>query len=417
VITNQRVQQAELGINSAKAQLDLARSQFNNTLDQTEQALKVVEDSAIVEYNSAYNNINQAFLFLNEGTNLDDIKYIYREVSTYNTQLRTDTEFLFIVAATKYLEIPSTLDTNDDLVASLNHLQVVLETVKNVLDNTAVLLHTTILYYGTDITLNATYQASINQHVSAVINSINNINNTKITNRLQINNAQANLDLAEINFNNADIGLANAKEGASLEINIAQTQLDNVAYSYNNLTLAAPFSGTIISHAVNPGEQVSIGQELIEIGNLSIIEIPVDIDASFAEAIKLNDSVMINDQYAGVVTEIEPVGNLTSGKISITVQSEEAKDNLVSGSIADVKFNLNYQTDNLIVIPIKSVTIEATGNYVFVIEDGIIVRRDVNLGQIFGNQVSVTSGLNENDQLVLLNGVFVAAGDEVEIME
>jgi len=302
---------------------------------------------------------------------------------------------------------------------SLENMQTALSLVKNAVDNTVILLQhgLPIGVHDADRAIVIGYQTAINQHVSGIITSINAINNTKIGNRLSLNNAQAQLDLAEIQYNNADVSLANAQEGAVLENNIAHTQLDGIAYNYNNLTLSAPFAGTILSHFSNPGEQVNIGQELIELGDLSIVEMVVDVDVAFAEAIKLNDKVMIDDQYEGFVTEVDPVGDLTSGKVSVAVQSEQAESALVAGSIADLNLNLNYQVDNLIVIPIKTATIEAADTYVFVVEDGKVARKSVTLGQIFGDKVSVIGGLEEGDQLILRNGVFVATGDQVEIIE
>ena len=118
------------------------------------------------------------------------------------------------------------------------------------------------------------------------------------------------------------------------------------------------------------------------------------------------------------MTEVEPIGDLQSGKVSVTVQSSEAESNLVAGNTADVKFDLNYTEIDSIVVPIKSVTIEASGNYVFVLDsENKVVRKNVTLDQIFGDKVSVVSGLEEGDRLILLNGIFVSTGDEVEIIQ
>ena len=62
------------------------------------------------------------------------------------------------------------------------------------------------------------------------------INNTKISNRLAVDGAQAQLDLSNIQYNNTDIALSNAKNSAVLELNMAQSQLDAMAYNYSNLT-------------------------------------------------------------------------------------------------------------------------------------------------------------------------------------
>jgi RND family efflux transporter MFP subunit len=423
IVTGQRIQQAELGLNSSKARYDLAQSQYDNTIAQTEQALRTAEDSAVVAYSSAYNTLRQVYLFLNKTSDLQEKEYIYQDLLTLQGQLKSATWLDFNNSLNHFNDdVVATVSVNN-LDANIPDLQESLFLTKEVVDNTVVLLQGGVdstLFSGirieTDKSSMINYQLQINQHVTGIIAAINSVNNTKITNQLSTDLAQNQLRLSEIEYNNAEISLQNAKDGAGLERSMSQTQFDGAAYSYNNLTLASPFSGTIMSHYASPGEQATIGQQMIELGDLSIVEMTVDVDVDFAAALTLNDDVMINEEYKGAVIEIEPVGDLNSGKISVTVQSSEAETTLVAGDIADIKFNLKYQDLDTIVIPIKSVTIEASGSYVFVIEEEVVARKSVTLGQVFGDKVSVVSGLSENDQLILLNGVFVAIGDEVEIV-
>jgi RND family efflux transporter MFP subunit len=424
VVTSQRITQAELSVNSAKASFDLARSQYSNAVARTEQALSTAEDSTLLAYSSAYNTLNQSLIYLNEG-NVSSPRYLYRDILTADEQLRTDTTFMFADALEDFSNLES-FSTRISLDDDLDEIYKTLLAAKDVLDSTAVLLQNAIPSSSSLDAIQLTsarlsisgYQTQINTHISSIIASVSSIANTEISNRLSIDQAQAQLDLAEIQYNNTLVGLDNAKESAELENNMSQTQFDGAAYNYSNLSIAAPFSGTILSHYVSAGQQVSLGQELIEIGNLAIIEITIDIDVDFAKALKLNDEVIIDDQYKGIVTEVEPIGDLQSGKVSVTVQSSEAESNLVAGNTADVKFDLNYTEIDSIVVPIKSVTIEASGNYVFVLDsENKVVRKNVTLDQIFGDKVSVVSGLEEGDRLILLNGIFVSTGDEVEIIQ
>jgi len=423
-VTSQQVSQAELAVNSAKASLDLARSQYENRLAQNEQALSTSEDSALVAYNSAYNAINQALVALNEG-NIASPRYLYRDILTAEEQLRTDTTFDFEEAIEQFSKLDNSAN-KDSLANDLENIYQALLSTKNLLDNTSVLLQNAIpsssSMTASDIaTAKASvgaYQTQINTYLSSTIGSISSLSNVKISNRLALDQVQGQLDLAEIQYNNSLLSLNSARESAELQKSGAQAQFDNAAYAFGNLSISAPFSGKILSHYVGAGQQVSPGQELIEIGNLAIIEISVSMDVDFAGALKLGDEVMINDQYKGMISEIEPTGDLKSGKVSVTVQSSEAEANLVSGEIADVKFDLKYSDIDSIVVPIKSVTIEASGNYAFVLDsDNKVVRKNVTLGKIFNDKVSVLSGLEEGDRLVLLNGVFVSSGDEVEFIQ
>jgi len=46
----------------------------------------------------------------------------------------------------------------------------------------------------------------------------------------------------------------------------------------------------------------------------------------------------------------------------------------------------------------------------------VATKRSITLGRVFGNQVSVTNGLTDGDQLIIPNGVFVSVGDEIEAL-
>jgi len=423
ITSNQRTQQAELALNSAKARLDLARVQYNNALVQTDQTLSTIQDSSVVLYNSAYNTLNQFYLFLNKSLDLKDTEYIYNDLLTPQSQFKSSTQLKFNNALNYFTTISNTT-TVDDLQSDMPKLQQALELAKGVVDDTVILLQNAVdssifptATIESDKTTMVAYQTAINTHLSGIISSINSVINTGISNNLAINNAQAQLNLAEIEYNNSEVALQNAKDGAGLEQSMSQAQLDAAAYNYNNLNLPSPFSGTILSHFAKAGEQVSVGQELIEIGNLSIVEITIDVDVDFAKAIKLGDPVMINNTYKGFVTEVDPIGDLKSGKVSVTVQSQEAGAGLVAGSTAEVEFSLTYSNVNAIVVPIKSVTIESSGNYVFVVnEDNKVLRKNVSLGEIYGDKVAILDGLEVGDRLILLNGVFVSVDDEVEIV-
>lgn len=430
-VADQRVQQAQLGLNSVQARLDLATNQYNSTVAQTDQSVRVSEDSAIVAYSSAYNTLNQALNFLTNGSINDERYqldkegfYAFKDLSTTNSQLKADTMLLYPIAVDNFLLLPNTVNINN-LNASLEQMQITLSATKSVVDNTAIILQNaleggefTSAVIASNKIINSSYQLEINGHISSVITAINNITNTKISKKLSLDQAQGQLDLAQIDYDNATISLQNARDGADLEKTIAQTQFDNLAYSYNNLTLATPFSGTILSHYVSVGEQVSVGQQLVEIGNLSLVEITVDVDVSIAKTLKLQDEVMINNKYKGIISEVEPIGDLTSGKVSVKVQSSEATADLAPSSIAEIEFNIVYTDVNAIVVPIKSVTVEETGNYVYIVDqDNKVQRKNVVLGQVYGDKVSIINGLDEGDRLVLLNGVFVSSGDEVEIIQ
>ena len=416
VITKERVSQSELNLNGAQARFELAEKNLESTIKQTDQTLKNAKDSGVVAYNSSYNTLKQFFNFISEGV-IQNFDYRYKDLVTTDQTLRGEAEIKFDDAAKAFLELKPLTDV-DSLDEDLTKMNEVLNKTKTLSDLTTLLLQTAlggVVNLESDKTVINGYQTQINSQTTAILNAQNALRNTIINNDLTVNQSKNQLELAKIELNNALIGLENVKNSAELEKTIAQTQLDNTAYSFSNLSLGSPFKGTVISNEVQPGQQVSVGQQILELGNLDIVEIKVGVDTEFGRSLKQGDEVVINNTYQGIIAAIEPVGSIASGKVGVTVQADNKEGRLVSGEIAEVTFNLVYEEDGLIVIPIKAATIESTNTYVFVAENNQAVKRLVSLGKVFGNQVSVTSGLNEGDQLILRNGVFVAEGDELEI--
>lgn len=422
IITNQRIRQAELALTGAEARLNLAELSVDNTIAQNNQSMRLATDSAAVAYNSAHNTLSQTINFLTVGV-IEDYKYIYKDIDTTHSQLKRDTESLLPEVADGFVGLNYPVNENN-LIDELNKMHTSLVKMKNFTDSTSVVLQNAIAgsafseaEISGDRTILSGYQTQINGHITNIISSINNIRNTEIGGELALDRAQSQLSLSEIDYNNAEIALNNAKESGDLEKNSAMSRLDSAAYSYGNLSIPAPFSGTVISHLAKEGDQVSPGQPIIEIGDLSISEIKVNINVSFSEAVHLGDEVLIENKYRGLISEIEPIGDLASGKVGISIESADQSLSLMSGSLAEVKFSLTYRGGQMIVVPIKSVNVESRGNYVFVFEDGLAVRRNVNLGKVFGDKVQIESGLSQGDKMILQNGVFISEGDKVTVSE
>jgi len=422
IATQQRVIQSELGVNSAQARLNLARTNLENTKRQAEQNLISARRSAIITYNSSYNILGQTMNTFSVGPPTERL-FTYAGLRTKEPQLKNDAINFYDEVVNKF-ELLEPLAQDEKLEDMLEQMYDNLTTIKTMTDMVILLIQNAspdVLFNNakieSDRVIIAGYQTQINQFLSSIVNAQNILTNTKISNDLLIQQSQNQLDLGEIEFNNSKVGLDSAQSSTELERNLAQTQLDNASYNFSNLTLASPFTGTILSHFTSAGEQTRLGQDLIEIGNLNSFEIDLDVDVEFAKGLKISDTVTIDNQFTGIITEIEPAGDIVSGKVGVSVQADNSEGGIEAGSVVIVKFNLVFQESDLIVVPIKAVTIDASGNFVFVAVDGIVEKKEVVLGHVFGSKVAIDHGLEVGDQLILADGIFVSEGEEIEIVQ
>jgi multidrug resistance efflux pump len=422
IATSQRVNQAELGLNSAAARLSLAQKNLETAKKQINQNLSTARISAIVSYNSAYSAINQAINSLGTTSFHAKSDYIYQHVLTVNIEYKNTTSDQFEKTILSFEALPATVNI-DNISSALEKISQTLIEAKNLTDRTSIVLQAIITsdnFSAADLatakSINNGHQLTINQTIGSVISAQNSLENSTSGFDLNIDQARNQLELAEIEHSNAEINLSNARISAQLENNLTQNQLAGAQYGYDNLNISSPFSGTILSHGVTPGEQITPGQKIIEVGNLNLIEIRVEIDSEFAKQLNLLDVVSIKGLYQGVISAIEPTGDLNSGNSGITIAIDNSDNKIDAGRLVDIMFDLKYNRDNIIAVPIKAVTVVANDTYVLLAKDGLATKQTVELGDTLGNQIIITSGLNIDDQVIVPNGVFVSDGENVEII-
>lgn len=201
-----------------------------------------------------------------------------------------------------------------------------------------------------------------------------------------------------------------ASQYAAAQANVesAQGALDLVQKLLNDSVVRAPISGLIAVRNVQPGEKVSTDYKLLDIVNLKKMEVEALVPTSDITHIKIGQIVQLHieglaDQFTGHVTRINPATQAGSRSIAIYIQVANPQDILKVGMFVDAQLVLRTKA-NVIAIPQTALHKESSGAYVYAIENNIIVRKIVTLGQEGRNGevalIEITSGLKADDQIV-----------------
>lgn len=201
-----------------------------------------------------------------------------------------------------------------------------------------------------------------------------------------------------------------ASQFAAAQANVesAQGALDIVQKLLNDSVVRAPISGLIAVRNVQPGEKISTDYKLLDIVNLKKMEVEALVPTSDITHIKIGQIVQLHiegiaDQFTGHVTRINPATQAGSRSIAIYIQVANPQDILKVGMFVDAQLVLRTKA-NVIAIPQTALHKESSGAYVYAIENNIIVRKIVTLGQDGRNGevalIEITSGLKADDQIV-----------------
>ena len=424
--SNSALNQAELLVSQAEINKQLAEQSFTDAQVRTEISKRQAEDSVIVAYDSGYRNIESVIRFLG-GPNLD--RFVFEDVLSNDIKILGQIRNLFDASVIGFKGLQ--LVPDNDLIASIAQLEDTLSRIKNLSSSTW-----TFLRLG--VPGNGYTQALLDGSVAQVggfidqLNAIdtqvkaakNGLQSTIEQNEATLGNLEKSLELAEVGLKNAQTSLEIQQSntelsqlGASSQLNGARAQLAQAEFQFNNLSLPAPFSGTVIAHKTTIGSQLSPGQEILEIGNLNIIEIDLEVSSFAATAVVLGQPVIINGEPTGRIIEIEAAADLATGKVGIKIEADNADGRFTPGSIADVEFNLVYNSPGAFVVPLKSVKVGQASNTVLVTVGGLVIEKKVQLGQIFGDLVEIVDGLEQGELVIIENGSLLEEGDKVEIEE
>ncbi len=235
-------------------------------------------------------------------------------------------------------------------------------------------------------------------------------------------------------------------EAAKAQVLSAQALLDKVTLALERTKIIAPYAGRILNKSVDIGQVISSNTQLADIFAVDSVEIRLPIKNKDLPLMKLPEEYRNAQkqsstegnkalQNSNVVISSDLIGEQTwQGKI---VRTESAIDEVsqqlyVVAQIirpydreynqgAQIKMGqyvtaqiTGRQVENVIVIPNSAIY---QGSYVYIVQNQLLMRKEVELGWKNGAESIVIKGLNAGDELVLTSLGQVSSGTPVAIEE
>ena len=249
------------------------------------------------------------------------------------------------------------------------------------------------------------YQASqLQSNQASLESSISQAETAKDTTAKTIDFYEDNLKDAQVSYGiqNGQVyqdtaeALATQQQSADVAIKSAQMQLEY----YSPTT---PISGKVISKNVEVYGMTQAGYAAYVISNQDAMNVTFLVSGQVKSSLSVGQSVTITkngESYPGTITEIgEAVAAQSGGLFSVKAVTEAAGDKLASGPVVKLSVD-TFKSENTILIPYDAVHFESERAYVYVIEDGKLVRTQVTLGLMNEDTVEVTEGLAAGSQVV-----------------
>lgn len=223
-------------------------------------------------------------------------------------------------------------------------------------------------------------------------------------------------------FDNAEsqFGIARANvESARGVLDVAQKALADTV-------LRAPISGLVSSRMVQPGEKVSADNRLLDVVDLSQMELEAAVPAADIMQVALGQDVEVKVEgiaqpLVGKVARINPAIQAGSRSIMTYIQLANPQGALRVGMFAEARLTL-AKKDDVLTVPQSAIRTDGDRAFVYAIENSKLVQRPVTLGASgqhsgSGAAVEVVQGLDHGAQIVRTNLGSLRAGTIVKFAQ
>ena len=207
----------------------------------------------------------------------------------------------------------------------------------------------------------------------------------------------------------SDPSAVTAEEKEKMEITNNLSELDQMSaqelVEAAKKGIKADFNGVITKVSIVEGATTALGTELFTLQNTDKINVNINVSKYDYDKLKEGQSADITlagKTYEGEVTSISHVATQNekgASLISADVRIKNPDDDIFLGVDAKVTIHAE-EADDVVVLPSEVVNIGKDGSFCYVIENGVITRRDITTGISSDDYVEVTEGIKEGDEVI-----------------
>ena len=248
------------------------------------------------------------------------------------------------------------------------------------------------------------------------LNDTKSIANSQTTIQAQL--TQKNSQLADLQSKLAEAQSKNTAAEAGVLSDAAKANIDYTKQA-GKLTLeqtadslskakagiVADFDGIVTQVDISAGSMAAEGSPLLTLASANDLCVEIPVSKYNLANIEIGQKATVTFQdkdYTGEVNYISKVAQKAesgAALVTVKVHIDTPDDNLVLGLDAKVKIDLG-SVENVIKVPVSAVNSDTSGDFVYVVEDNIVVRKAVTTGMTSKEEMEIKSGLSEGEKVI-----------------
>jgi RND family efflux transporter MFP subunit len=219
-----------------------------------------------------------------------------------------------------------------------------------------------------------------------------------------------------------------AFDAASAQLEQARAALNLARHALDQSLMKAPFAGVIASKNAEVGDVINPmmgggygggASGVLTLVDYSTIKLAVAVSSEDIGRVRKGQEAVLRigslpgREFRGAVRVVNLTADPQTKKFGVEVHVPNPDAALRPGTFGDLVFEVQSH-ENALVVPQTAVL---EGSYVFVVEAGKAVRKDVGLGIQNTTMIEILSGLADGEPVVVEGNYGLEAGTPVQVLE
>ncbi len=226
---------------------------------------------------------------------------------------------------------------------------------------------------------------------------------------VQIEQTGNDLLSAQADFDSAKRNATVLNSAKTLEINTLSNQLRLAQQSLDNNIISSPIDGVLSELTVDEGDYVAPGTYLGKVIQHEQVKLVFYVSEAVADRLSPVQAFTFPVQNGethdllGVIDKISPSADPVSKKIRIEGDFINTGLQLKPEMLVNITLDISAGTfdPTKVYVPMNSIIFAQNDRYVYVVESGQAVRRDIEIGGVYGVWIEVLQGLSKSDELIV----------------
>lgn len=208
---------------------------------------------------------------------------------------------------------------------------------------------------------------------------------------------------------------------ATNELQVLRAETDLITAQLAKTELRAPFDGVVGLRLVSEGAQVTTATRLATLQNIETVKLDFAVPEKYAALITPGRAITFAvaggaQRHEAEIYAIEPRINEQTRTLLVRARAPNPGARLRPGAFAEIELPLLPQPDALLVPPVAVVP-GLTEKNLYVVREGLAVRRPVKLGVRTATQVQILAGLEAGETVITSGIQSLRSGLPVEVSQ